>query len=101
MPIEEVVSTLTVIVSFSLKLIGFPSQIKKVRDSGTIQGVSVIYFVLGFVTYCLWTLHGILINDLTVIIGQGLGVIATGILLLVIYDTARKEKRNQKLLPHD
>lgn len=92
MIIGEIVSNLAIIVSLSLKLVGFPSQIKKVRDNGTTEGISVIYFVLGFITYSLWTLHGILINDMTVIIGQGLGVIACGILLLVIYNTKRKEK---------
>lgn len=92
MPIEDVVSTLTIVATFSLKLIGFPAQIKKVKDSGTTEGVSVTYFVLGFITYSLWTLHGVLVKDVTVIFGQGLGVVATGILLFVIYDTARRRK---------
>lgn len=92
MTIGEIVSNLAVIVSLSLKLIGFPSQIKKVSDSKTTEGISVTYFVLGFITYCLWTLHGILTNNMTILIGQGLGVISCGILLLVIYNTHRKEK---------
>ena len=97
MTIAEVVSNLAIIVSLSLKLIGFPSQIKKVNDNRTTEGISITYFILGFITYSLWTLHGILVKDLTVIIGQGLGVVACGVLLLVIYNTQRKEKK----LPHD
>lgn len=92
MTIGEIISNLAIVVSLSLKLIGFPSQIKKVSDNRTTEGISVTYFVLGFVTYSLWTLHGILTNDLTVVIGQGLGVIACGILLLVIYKHSAKRK---------
>jgi uncharacterized protein with PQ loop repeat len=88
--IEGTIATCTIIATLSLKLIGFPSQIKKIRDTASTEGISITYFVLGFITYTLWTLHGILINDTTVIIGQGLGVFACGILLAVIYKTKRK-----------
>ena len=99
MTFGEIISNLAIIVSLLLKLIGFPSQIKKVNDNKTTEGISVTYFVLGFITYSLWTLHGILTNDMTIIIGQGLGVVACGILLLVIYNIRRKEKT--KNLTHD
>ena len=91
---EAIISTLTLISTLSVKLIGFPSQIQKVRKAGHLEGVSVVYFILGFVTYSLWTLHGIVKNDITVILGQGLGVIASGILLIVLYTTAKNGKKN-------
>lgn len=91
---EAIISTLTLVSTLSVKLIGFPSQIQKVRKAGHIEGVSVLYFVLGFITYSLWTIHGIVKRDSTVILGQGIGVIASGILLIVLYMTARNGKKN-------
>ncbi len=96
MTFETITSSLTLISTLSLKLIGFPSQIQKVRKAGHIEGVSVTYFAMGFVTYALWTLHGIVIKDKTVIIGQSLGVVACGVLLVVLYSVSKKEKKNLK-----
>lgn len=90
MTFEAVISTLTLISTLSVKLIGFPSQIRKVRKAGNIEGVSVLHFSLSFVTYSLWTIHGIQKNDNTVIFGQALGVVASGILLVVLYQTSKK-----------
>lgn len=92
MTFEAIISTLTLISTLSVKLIGFPSQIQKVRKAGHIEGVSVLYFMLGFITYTLWTLHGIVKQDITVIVGQGIGVIASGALLVVLFKTAKKVK---------
>lgn len=91
---EAIISTLTLVSTLSVKLIGFPNQIQKVRKAGHIEGVSVLYFVLGFITYSLWTIHGIVKQDTTVILGQGMGVIASGILLIVLYITAKNGKKN-------
>jgi uncharacterized protein with PQ loop repeat len=93
--LEAIVSTLTLVSTLAVKLIGFPSQIHKVRKAGHIEGVSVLYFVLGFITYALWTILGIIKNDTTVILGQGVGVIASGILLYVLYITARREQKSR------
>jgi len=89
---EALISSLTLISTMSVKLIGFPSQIQKVRKAGHIEGVSVLHFTLSFITYSLWTIHGIVKKDNTVIVGQGLGVIAAGILLIVLFQTAQKAK---------
>jgi uncharacterized protein with PQ loop repeat len=88
---EAIISTLTLVSTLSVKLIGFPSQIQKVRKTGSIEGVSVLHFSLSFITYSLWTVHGIVKHDNTVIIGQGLGVIAAGILLIVLWQTSQKK----------
>jgi uncharacterized protein with PQ loop repeat len=94
MTFEEIISTLTVISTLSVKLIGFPSQIRKIHKAGNLKGVSVIYFILVFITYGLWTIHGIVKHDNTIIIGQGIGVIASGLLLIILLLTARKAKKN-------
>jgi uncharacterized protein with PQ loop repeat len=90
---DAIISTLTLVSTLSLKLIGFPSQILKVRKAGHLEGVSVLYFGLGFITYFFWTIHGILQNDLTVMVGQGIGVVASGVLLIVLHKTAKKAKK--------
>ncbi len=91
---EAIISTLTLVSTLSVKLIGFPSQIRKVRIAGNIESVSVLHFSLSFITYSLWTIHGVVKQDNTVIIGQGLGVIAAGALLIVLFQTAKKSKKN-------
>jgi uncharacterized protein with PQ loop repeat len=91
MTLEQIVATLTLVGSLSVKLIGFPSQIQKVQQTGSIKGISVLYFSLSFVTYTLWTVHGILKKDMTVVIGQGLGILASGILLFVLYRAAKRK----------
>jgi uncharacterized protein with PQ loop repeat len=96
---EEVISTLTLISTLAVKLIGFPSQIHKVRKAGSIESVSVVYFVLGFVTYSLWTIHGIVSHDTTVIVGQGMGVLASGVLLAVLYSVAKKASSQKAVDP--
>ncbi len=90
---EQIISTLTVASTLAVKLIGFPNQIQKIRKSGSLEGVSVLYFALVFITYILWTVHGLLRNDKTIIIGQGVGVIASGILVVLLFVTWRKSKR--------
>ena len=92
MNFEQIISTMTLISTLSLKLIGFPSQIQKIRKAGNLEGVSILYFVLSFITYSLWTVHGITIKDKTIIYGQGLGVIASGVLLFVLWRTAQQKK---------
>ncbi|MDE3252715.1 MAG: hypothetical protein KGO92_07895 [Bacteroidota bacterium] len=91
--LDAIISTLTLVSTLSLKLIGFPSQILKVRKAGHLEGVSVLYFGLGFITYFFWTIHGILQKDVTVIVGQGIGVIASGVLLLVLHQTAKNASK--------
>lgn len=98
MTFEQIISYLTVVSTFAVKLIGFPSQIRKVRKVGHIDGVSILYFFLAFVAYVLWTVHGILKNDYTIIVGQSLGVIGTGILLIVLFKMAVKKSMSQHKL---
>ncbi len=93
--LEAVISTLTLISTLSVKLIGFPAQMQKVRKAGHVEGVSILHFSLSFITYTLWTIHGIVKQDNTVIFGQGLGVVAAGMLLIVLFQTAKKAKNKQ------
>lgn len=68
--LEAIISTLTLVSTLSVKLIGFPSQILRTRKAGNVESISVFYFVLGFVTYALWTIHGILKMTLPLSLGK-------------------------------
>lgn len=86
------ITTLTVIIGFLtvalgilVKVIGFPDQIRRNYQKKSTEGLSTTFYVLSFCAYLSWTLHGILIHDNVVIIGQGLGIITTGAILWQIY----------------
>ena len=81
MNFEQLISIATVVSTLCVKLIGFPDQMRKVRKTKDISSISIPNFALIFITYILWTIHGIQVNDKTIIIGQGIGVLASGTLL--------------------
>lgn len=80
-----IVGFLTVVLGVLVKLVGFPDQIRRNYKNKSTQGLSTAFMVLSFIAYFMWTLHGILINDMVVVIGQGLGIITTGAILWQIY----------------
>lgn len=79
------VGFLTVILGILVKLIGFPDQMRRNYQKKSTEGLSTAFIMLSFCAYVMWTLHGILINDIVVIVGQGLGIITTGAILWQIY----------------
>ncbi|MFT3947933.1 MAG: SemiSWEET family transporter [Agriterribacter sp.] len=90
MTFEAVISTLTVIASLAVKLIGAPSQIKLLLKTKNSQNISVLQWILVVTSYVLWLLHGIVKNDITVIIGQGIGVLTSGVILFFIVKFRKK-----------
>jgi uncharacterized protein with PQ loop repeat len=76
------VGTLTVIISISVKLIGLPDQIRKNYLRKSVKGVSIIFIALLCLSYSMWVLYGILRDDWFIVVGHGLGVITTGIILI-------------------
>ena len=85
--IASVIGFLTTTVAILVKVIGLPDQIKKIYKRKSTEGISTIFFLLAFVSYFLWTIHGIYQKDNVLIIGQGAGMITTGIILgqILIY----------------
>jgi len=67
-----IIGVLTTLLSLATKLIGFPDQIKKNYTRKSTEGISTAFFILSFLSYLLWTIHGILLSDWVVYIGQGL-----------------------------
>ena len=82
---------LTVIFSVLAKVIGFPDQIRKNWKRQSTEGVSIIFYVIAFISYLLWVIYGILKYDWVVVIGQGLGVITTGVILWQMYVYSEKD----------
>ncbi len=86
-----IIGILTTVLSIAVKVVGFPDQIKKNYKRKSTEGLSVSFYILSFLVYILWVLHGILQKDWVVTFGQGLGVVTTGMILYQIY-IYRKQK---------
>jgi MtN3 and saliva related transmembrane protein len=80
-----VVGIVTTVVSILVKAIGLPDQIRKNYQRKSTLGLSVPFFILGFVSYGLWTVYGVLKQDWVLILGQGAGMITMGIIAWQIY----------------
>jgi len=89
--ITVIVGVLTTILSVVIKVVGFPDQMRKNFKRKSTEGVSTAFYVLSVITYIVWTIYGILRNDIVVVISQALGIITTGIIVyqIIIY---RKKK---------
>jgi MtN3 and saliva related transmembrane protein len=89
--ITVIVGVLTTILSVVIKVVGFPDQMVKNFKRKSTEGVSTTFYVLSVITYIVWTIYGILRNDIVVVISQALGIITTGIIVyqIIIY---RKKK---------
>ena len=86
-----IIGVLTLVIGILVKLIGFPDQFRLNYKRKSTRGLSALFFALAFVSYALWTLHGILQSDWVLIIGQGFGVITSAMIVaqIIIY---RKNK---------
>jgi uncharacterized protein with PQ loop repeat len=83
--IAAIVGILTVVFSLLSKVIGFPDQMRKNYKRKSTKGLSSAFIILAFISYSLWALHGIFQNDPVLTIGQGIGVITTGLILYQIW----------------
>lgn len=85
-----IIAVLTTIIGILVKIIGLPDQIRKNFNRKSTEGLSTAFMLMSFFAYMLWTLHGVFQKDLTLIIGQGLGIFTTGIILFQIYTYRKK-----------
>ena len=76
-----IVGSLTLVVGILVKIIGLPDQIRKNYNRKSTEGLSTTFMILALISYSLWTLHGILRKDIVLIIGQGLGIFTTSIII--------------------
>jgi len=88
--IAVIIGFLTTVMTILIKVVGFPDQIKKNYKRKSTEGISALFYIMSFATYILWTLHGIMQKDWVVIVGQGLGIITTGIIVFQILKYRKK-----------
>lgn len=86
MKLAAIVALMTTFFSLIVKFIGLPDQIRANYRRKSTEGVSTIYFILGFISYVLWGVYGYLAHDWALMISQGIaGVLTTGFILWQIY----------------
>ncbi|MFH1423532.1 MAG: SemiSWEET family transporter [Candidatus Nealsonbacteria bacterium] len=88
-----IIGFLTVTIAILVKVIGLPDQARKNYLRKSTEGISTIFFVLALISYLLWTVHGIIEKDTVLIIGQGVGIITTGIIVFQIIKYRNGGKR--------
>ena len=75
----------TVIIAILVKIVGLPDQIRKNYRKKSTRGLSTVFILLTTLSYTLWTIHGFMQQDPVLIIGQGLGVFTSGIIVFQIF----------------
>jgi len=85
-----VIAFLTLVIGILVKIIGLPDQIKKNHNRKSTEGLSTWFITLSCVAYLLWTIHGVLQEDIVLVLGQGLGILTTGIILYQIFIYRKK-----------
>jgi uncharacterized protein with PQ loop repeat len=95
MELTAVVTLLTTVVSVGVKVVGFPDQIKSNFRRKSTSGLSTWFVMSAFISYILWTIHGLQVHDEALIIGQGLGVATTGVIVwqIAIYNKNSKKTK--------
>lgn len=93
-----IVAFLCTVASVAVKVVGTPDQIKRNYQRKSTSGLSAWFMVSSLVSYAPWVLHGLQAHDMTLIIGQGLGVLVTGIIVLQIFLYRKKEEPAPKTM---
>lgn len=75
----------TTIVAILVKVVGLPDQVIKNHKRKSTEGLSVPFFLLGLLSYILWTTYGLLKGDMVVALGQGIGVLTMGVIAYQIW----------------
>ena len=88
-----IIGILTVTIGILVKVLGFPHQFMKNYKKKSTEGLSTVFILLAFVSYTLWTIHGYLQNDLVLIVGQGVGILTTGMIVFQVFYYRKKNSR--------
>ena len=83
----SIIGILTVTIGVLVKMVGFPDQFRLNYKRKSTKGLSNLFYFLAFLSYVLWTIHGFLQNDWVLIVGQGIGIITTAMIIaqIIIY----------------
>ena len=80
----SIIGILTVTIGVLVKMVGFPDQFRLNYKRKSTKGLSKLFYLLAFLSYILWTIHGLLQNDWVLVIGQGIGIITTAMIVIQI-----------------
>jgi uncharacterized protein with PQ loop repeat len=94
-----IIAILAAVCSILVKVIGMPIQIKINHQRKSTDGLSSWFLVLTFISYCLWVAHGLVVHDMALVIGQGLGVIVTGIIVGQMISYRKQGARKKSARP--
>lgn len=89
--IAAIVGILTVIIGVLVKIVGFPDQFMKNYKRKSTEGYSTLFIFLAFISYILWTLHGYLQGDWVLLVGQGVGILTTGMIVFQVIQYRKKK----------
>lgn len=81
----SIIGILTVVVGILVKMIGFPDQFRLNYKRKSTKGLSKLFYFLAFLSYLLWTIHGLLQDDWVLVVGQGVGIITTAMIVAQIF----------------
>jgi uncharacterized protein with PQ loop repeat len=81
MIVAATVAVLTTICSVAVKVVGMPDQIKSNYRRKSTSGLSRWFMLSTLISYALWVVHGVQVHDMSLVIGQGLGVLVTGVVV--------------------
>ena len=87
-----IIGILTVIIGILVKVLGFPHQFMKNYRKKSTEGLSTIFILLAFISYSLWTLHGYLQKDYVLVLGQGVGILTTGMIVFQVFYYRKRNK---------
>ena len=79
--VEIIASIVTLILIF----LGLPSQILKIYKKQSMDGISLFFFSVSFLTWMSWCFYGYISNSLFMAIAQGLGGVMTAIILIQFF----------------
>lgn len=79
------VTLLTAAFSIGVKVVGMPDQIRSNHRRKSTSGLSWWFMISSLISYALWVVHGLQVHDEALVIGQGLGVITTAVIVVQMY----------------
>ncbi len=80
--LETLLGSSAVIAALAIQLLGEPDQIRISWKRKSTHGLSLVLYVLIFLSYCLWTAYGVVHGDFFIVAAQSIGVLTSGIVLM-------------------
>jgi uncharacterized protein with PQ loop repeat len=80
----------TVVLSLLVTGFGLFAQVRKNHSRRSVEGLSLLYFLLLAISYSFWSYYGMVQNDLVLIIPMTLGMIMSWIVVAQFWLYTRK-----------